>query len=193
MLALANPYDPNALMVVKLCGNVLPQYALLVYEFHCILSCDQDIATLKKEVASERLKTGPEQARRKSKVSQDDTCRADSITLNEAKEKEATSGTSVRSTHGSASGIALSAFPLSHSFRLLPDMMIYTLSLETPLAIDHVLLQSDCRLDLVDMETNSAIVSYSELESEQVGQAKQVYIVCCEDLHFIGKCNMRGW
>lgn len=38
----------------------------------------------------------------------------------------------------------------------------YTLSLEVPTAIDNVLLQSNVPIDLLDVEKNSAVVSYSE-------------------------------
>lgn len=42
----------------------------------------------------------------------------------------------------------------------------YTLSLEVPTAIDNVLLQSDVPVDLLDVEKNSAVVSYSEQDAK---------------------------
>lgn len=42
----------------------------------------------------------------------------------------------------------------------------YILTLEVPTAIDNVLLQSDVPIDLLDVEKNSAVVSYSEAEPQ---------------------------
>lgn len=42
----------------------------------------------------------------------------------------------------------------------------YILTLEVPTAIDNVLLQSDVPIDLLDVEKNSAVVSYSEPEPQ---------------------------
>ena len=42
----------------------------------------------------------------------------------------------------------------------------YNLSLEVQTAIDHVLLQSDVPVDLLDVEKNSAVVSYSACDPE---------------------------
>lgn len=42
----------------------------------------------------------------------------------------------------------------------------YTLSLECQAPIDNVLLTSDVPIDLLDVERNSAVVSYSACDSE---------------------------
>ena len=42
----------------------------------------------------------------------------------------------------------------------------YLLTLEVQTAIDNVLLQSDVPVDLLDVERNSAVVSYSTCEPE---------------------------
>lgn len=42
----------------------------------------------------------------------------------------------------------------------------YNLSLEVQTAIDNILLQSDVPVDLLDVEKNSAVVSYSACEPE---------------------------
>lgn len=42
----------------------------------------------------------------------------------------------------------------------------YLLSLEVQTAIDNVLLQSDVPIDLLDVEKNSAVVSYSTCDPE---------------------------
>ena len=39
-------------------------------------------------------------------------------------------------------------------------------SLETPTPIDNVLIQSDVPLDLLDVEKNSAVVSYSQCDQD---------------------------
>ena len=42
----------------------------------------------------------------------------------------------------------------------------YLLSLEVQTAIDNVLLQSDVPIDLLDVEKNSAVVSYSTCDPD---------------------------
>lgn len=42
----------------------------------------------------------------------------------------------------------------------------YTLTLEAPTPIDNVLLQSDVPVDLLDVEKNSAVVSFSSAEPQ---------------------------
>lgn len=45
---------------------------------------------------------------------------------------------------------------------LSKDDASYVLTLEVPTAIDNVLLQSDVPINLLDVEKNSAVVSFSE-------------------------------
>ena len=75
---------------------------------------------------------------------------------------------------------AISAVPyfnINDRFSLNRDDASYTLSIEVQVAIDNVLLQSDVPIDLLDVDKNSAVVSYSSCDTE-VGQ---------EVNHFIGK------
>ncbi|KAI4462734.1 bardet-biedl syndrome 7 protein [Holotrichia oblita] len=51
---------------------------------------------------------------------------------------------------------------IKHSMILNKTAAAYTLTLEVPTAIDNVLLQSNVPVDLLDVEKNSAVVSYSE-------------------------------
>ncbi|EFA01565.1 Bardet-Biedl syndrome 7 protein homolog-like Protein [Tribolium castaneum] len=61
----------------------------------------------------------------------------------------------------------LSAIPLlsvKDSFVLSKDTATYTLTLEVPTAIDNILLQSNVAIDLLDVEKNSAVISYSDAD-----------------------------
>ena len=61
-------------------------------------------------------------------------------------------------------GPAVSAIPklnINDRFTLSQSDASYLLSLELETPIDNVLLQSDCPVDLLDVEKNSAVVSYS--------------------------------
>lgn len=63
-------------------------------------------------------------------------------------------------------GGVCAAIPLNinDKFCLCQDDASYLLSIETLTAIDHVLLQSNIPLDLLDVEKNSAVVSFSKCE-----------------------------
>lgn len=52
----------------------------------------------------------------------------------------------------------------------------YILTLEVPTPIDNVLLQSDVPVDLLDVEKNSAVVSYSEAEPQVRTWSKLLWI-----------------
>ncbi|XP_068907330.1 Bardet-Biedl syndrome 7 protein homolog isoform X2 [Tenebrio molitor] len=59
----------------------------------------------------------------------------------------------------------LSAIPLlsiKDSFVLSKETATYILTMEVPTAIDNILLQSNVPVDLLDVEKNSAVVSYSD-------------------------------
>ena len=63
----------------------------------------------------------------------------------------------------------VSAIPklnINDRFTLSQADASYNLSLEVQTAIDHVLLQSDVPVDLLDVEKNSAVVSYSACDPE---------------------------
>ncbi|ELU07577.1 hypothetical protein CAPTEDRAFT_117810 [Capitella teleta] len=65
---------------------------------------------------------------------------------------------------------AISAVPhfnINHKFVLNQEDASYTLSLEVQMAIDNVLLQSDVPIDLLDVEKNSAVVSFSACNPEE--------------------------
>ena len=63
----------------------------------------------------------------------------------------------------------ISAIPklnINDRFTLSQTDASYLLSLELETAIDNVLLQSDVPVDLLDVEKNSAVVSYSSCDPE---------------------------
>ena len=67
------------------------------------------------------------------------------------------------------SDTAVSAVPLfnvNDNFMLSHDDSSYVLSIEVQMPIDTILLQSDVPVDLLDVEKNSAVVSYSTCDQE---------------------------
>ncbi|CAL1531525.1 unnamed protein product [Lymnaea stagnalis] len=62
---------------------------------------------------------------------------------------------------------AVPLFPINDKFVLDKDDASYTLSIELQSPIDNVLLQSDVPVDLLDIEKNSAVVSYSACNPEE--------------------------
>lgn len=69
------------------------------------------------------------------------------------------------STQALSSG--LSAIPIlsvNDSVTLIKQDASYVLSIEVPASIENVLLQSDVPIDLLDVEKNSAVVSFSECD-----------------------------
>ncbi|XP_078457100.1 BBSome complex member BBS7 isoform X1 [Lampetra fluviatilis] len=72
----------------------------------------------------------------------------------------------------SQSDSAVATVPLFHvndRFTLGRDDASYVLSIEVQTAMDHVMLQSDVPIDLLDVEKNSAVVSYSACDTELNG------------------------
>ncbi|XP_077465502.1 BBSome complex member BBS7 isoform X2 [Stigmatopora argus] len=61
------------------------------------------------------------------------------------------------------------AFSINDKFTLCQDDASYSLTLEVQTAIDNLLLQSDVPIDLLDVDNNSAVVSFSECDSEPNG------------------------
>ncbi|XP_051915384.1 Bardet-Biedl syndrome 7 protein isoform X1 [Hippocampus zosterae] len=59
------------------------------------------------------------------------------------------------------------AFSINDKFTLCQDDASYSLTLEVQTAIDNLLLQSNVPIDLLDVDNNSAVVSFSECDSEQ--------------------------
>ncbi|XP_017775977.1 PREDICTED: Bardet-Biedl syndrome 7 protein homolog [Nicrophorus vespilloides] len=62
---------------------------------------------------------------------------------------------------------AIPTLTIKDSLVLSKSGASYTLTLEVPTAIDNVLLQSDVPIDLLDVEKNSAVVSYSEADPKK--------------------------
>uniref|UniRef100_W5L0U3 Bardet-Biedl syndrome 7 protein homolog n=1 Tax=Astyanax mexicanus TaxID=7994 RepID=W5L0U3_ASTMX len=60
-------------------------------------------------------------------------------------------------------------FSINDRFTLCQDDASYSLTLEVQTAIDNLLLQSDVPIDLLDVDKNSAVVSFSECDSEPNG------------------------
>ncbi|KAM4708731.1 BBSome complex member BBS7 isoform 2-T2 [Discoglossus pictus] len=77
-----------------------------------------------------------------------------------------------RYQHSSQSATAVSAVPvfsINDKFTLNPDDASYSLILEVQMAIDNVLIQSDVPVDLLDVDKNSAVVSFSGCDTEPSG------------------------
>ncbi|XP_058065445.1 Bardet-Biedl syndrome 7 protein homolog [Anopheles bellator] len=69
------------------------------------------------------------------------------------------------STQAMSSGLsAIPMLPVNDSFVLSKSDATYLLSLEIPTPIEHVLLQCDTPINLLDVEKNSAVVSFSECD-----------------------------
>ncbi|XP_030224004.1 BBSome complex member BBS7 isoform X2 [Gadus morhua] len=64
---------------------------------------------------------------------------------------------------------AVPVFSINDKFTLCQDDASYSLTLEVQTAIDNLLLQSDVPIDLLDVDKNSAVVSFSECDSEPNG------------------------
>ncbi|XP_067943832.1 Bardet-Biedl syndrome 7 protein homolog isoform X2 [Watersipora subatra] len=62
---------------------------------------------------------------------------------------------------------AVPGFHINNKFVLNRDDASYSLSLEVQMSIDHVLIQSDVPVDLLDIDKNSAVISFSSCEPEQ--------------------------
>ncbi|XP_048827150.1 Bardet-Biedl syndrome 7 protein [Brienomyrus brachyistius] len=62
---------------------------------------------------------------------------------------------------------AVPVFSINDKFALCQEDASYSLTLEVQTAIDNLLLQSDVPIDLLDVDKNSAVVSFSECDSEQ--------------------------
>lgn len=63
-------------------------------------------------------------------------------------------------------------------FTLEKTTSTYTLSIEVPTAIDNILLQSNVSLKLIDVEKNSAVVSYSDSDTNVSKTEVQIKISC---------------
>ncbi|XP_061748169.1 Bardet-Biedl syndrome 7 protein [Nerophis ophidion] len=61
------------------------------------------------------------------------------------------------------------AFSINDKFLLCQDDASYSLTLEVQTAIDNLLLQSDIPMDVLDVDNNSALVSFSECDWEANG------------------------
>ncbi|CAL9706501.1 unnamed protein product [Knipowitschia caucasica] len=64
---------------------------------------------------------------------------------------------------------AVPVFSINDKFSLSQEDASYSLSLEVQTAIDNLLLQSDVPIDLLDVDKNFAVVSFSECDSEHNG------------------------
>ena len=67
----------------------------------------------------------------------------------------------------SSSISAVPFFNINDKFVLNRDDASYTLSIEVQAPIDNVLIQCDVPVDLLDVEKNSAVVSYSAFNPEE--------------------------
>ncbi|XP_019389548.1 PREDICTED: Bardet-Biedl syndrome 7 protein isoform X2 [Crocodylus porosus] len=71
-----------------------------------------------------------------------------------------------QSSRSSTAVSAVPAFSVNDKFTLNKDDASYSLILEVQTAIDNVLIQSDVPIDLLDVDKNSAVVSFSGCDSE---------------------------
>ncbi|XP_014451711.1 Bardet-Biedl syndrome 7 protein isoform X2 [Alligator mississippiensis] len=71
-----------------------------------------------------------------------------------------------QSSRSSTAVSAVPAFSVNDKFTLNKDDSSYSLILEVQTAIDNVLIQSDVPIDLLDVDKNSAVVSFSGCDSE---------------------------
>uniref|UniRef100_A0AAY4BIP9 Bardet-Biedl syndrome 7 protein homolog n=1 Tax=Denticeps clupeoides TaxID=299321 RepID=A0AAY4BIP9_9TELE len=74
-----------------------------------------------------------------------------------------------QSSQSSTAVSTVPAFSVNDKFTLCQDDASYSLALEVQTAIDNLLLQSDVPIDLLDVDKNSAVVSFSECDSEPNG------------------------
>ncbi|RXN26856.1 Bardet-Biedl syndrome 7 [Labeo rohita] len=74
-----------------------------------------------------------------------------------------------QSSQSSTAVSAVPVFSINDKFTLCQDDASYSLTLEVQTAIDNLLLQSDVPIDLLDVDKNSAVVSFSECDSESNG------------------------
>lgn len=71
-----------------------------------------------------------------------------------------------QSSQSSKAKSAVPSFSINDKFTLNKDDASYSLILEVQTAIDNVLIQSDVPIDLLDVDKNSAVVSFSSCDSE---------------------------
>ncbi|MGH0183113.1 UNVERIFIED_CONTAM: hypothetical protein FKN15_024259 [Acipenser sinensis] len=71
-----------------------------------------------------------------------------------------------QSAQSSTAISSVPVFSVNDKFTLCRDDASYSLTLEVQTAIDNVLLQSDVPIDLLDVDKNSAVVSFSGCDSE---------------------------
>ncbi|MCJ8733779.1 hypothetical protein PDJAM_G00227570 [Pangasius djambal] len=74
-----------------------------------------------------------------------------------------------QSSQSSTAVSAVPVFNINDRFTLCQEDASYSLTLEVQTAIDNLLLQSDVPIDLLDVDKNSAVVSFSECDSEPNG------------------------
>ncbi|KAL1505873.1 hypothetical protein ABEB36_005330 [Hypothenemus hampei] len=58
---------------------------------------------------------------------------------------------------------AISLIPINSTFILDKNNASYTLILEVPTAIDNILIECNCKINLLDVEKNTAVISYSKI------------------------------
>ncbi|XP_029442221.1 Bardet-Biedl syndrome 7 protein [Rhinatrema bivittatum] len=74
-----------------------------------------------------------------------------------------------QSAQSSTAISAVPVFSVNDKFTLNRDDASYSLTLEVQTAIDNVLVQSDVPVDLLDVDKNSAVVSFSSCDTEPNG------------------------
>ncbi|XP_066575921.1 BBSome complex member BBS7 [Amia ocellicauda] len=72
-----------------------------------------------------------------------------------------------QSSQSSKAVSTVPTFSVNDKFTLCQEDASYSLTLEVQTAIDNLLLQSDVPIDLLDVDKNSAVVSFSECDSSE--------------------------
>lgn len=68
------------------------------------------------------------------------------------------------------STIAINTFQIDHKFYLDPNLLVYCLNIESSCPIDHVLIQSNCKIELIDVDQNQTIPSFKNLMANCVDE-----------------------
>ncbi|KAK7097977.1 BBSome complex member BBS7-like isoform X1 [Littorina saxatilis] len=112
-----------------------------------------------KEIGSTQAKLDPMATQKISSLKGE----LDSLTTKVTSEREKYQ----QSAYSKTAVSAIPLFNINDKFVLNREDASYTLSLELQMPIDNVLLQSDVPVDLLDVEKNSAVVSFSACSPEE--------------------------
>ena len=75
-------------------------------------------------------------------------------------------------------------FRVNDRFEMNRDDATYNLALESEIPIEHVLLQCDVILDILDVEKNSAVMSFSDCDPKVINKLFHVHEICIVNFRF---------